>query len=453
MNIKFFMFDVETTINNHPIIRECRGVPSAIGEKKGWSDYFVPDNRVVLWGMKSFPKLSSCCVRKHFVYTFEKVLRVIENTDDYVALVGINLGFDLSYFIADYSWYLQTYYEDQPEKARHIFQKTLDRLLAWDLQLIDYLVSGHNNKFTSMKELSEKYYVHREDKDSILNKYWSKGINTTDIPNKELEAYLLEDLATTEGIFKVQYHAIQEAIKDNPNFLNLLIDNLKGRVATTCMQLQPFSLRLKELKAAEKDFEKKLDDIEEQIEDITWDLIVNEGLVPGGVDKGILEHNSIPSMVRFALGEELTLTYRTITMEDGKVKRYKSGAKKGQAVLKKESKVIKLPVPSNYLSCRIVKTTAAGTVSLDEDNVGSLINSIPHSLPDTSRILEAYAEYKKTQKILSTYIEGMIKNAGYSKGRYTKAPCGDVVLPTTYNHCATSTGRLSSSKPNLQNLT
>lgn len=451
MDIKFFIFDVETTINNHPILRPSI-YTGPIGEKKGWGDYFVPDNHVVMWGMQNFPSEGGTR-SSNFIYTFDSVLQVILNTKSYVALVGINLGFDLSYFIPAYFSFLHDYYSDDTRKALVVFQQSLDRLLAWDLQLIEYLVTGHDTKFASMKELAEKYYVSREDKDTILNEYWSKGINTTDIPLEDLEEYLLQDLETTVGIFKPQYYAIQEAIKGNPNFLNLLIDNLKGRVATVCMQLQPFSLKLNELKKAQEEFDKKLYELEEQIEDITWDLIVNHGLAPSGTDRGILEFNSIPSMVRFALGEELTLSSRTVTMEDGKVKRYKSGAKKGQPVLKRETKEIKLPIDSNYLSSRAVKTTTAGTVSLDEDNVDSLTNSIPSTLPDTSRILRAFAAYKKIQKVLSTYIVGMIKNAGCSKGGYTKACNSSTVLPTTYNHCATSTGRLSSSKPNLQNLT
>lgn len=451
MDIAFFIFDIETTINNHPVIRSQR-TTDHIGEKKGWSDYFVPENNVIQYGIKEFP-LGTPEASIHFISTFHKIINTILYTDKYVALVGINLGFDLSYFIPHYYNYLSMYFRDDPEQIEPTFKETFSRLLAWDLQLIEYLISGHDTKFASMKDLCEIHTIKREDKDTILREYWSKGINTTDIPINELKLYLLEDLETTLKIFKAQYTSIKELVNENPNFSNLLVDNLKGRVATACMQLQPFELGLSALINESEYYEERADFQEEMIETYTWKLITEENLIPEHPSQDILKYNSIPSMVRFALGEELTLSYKVPYMEDGKVVRFKSGSRKGEVVLKTQKKTIKLPVEKNFLAGRSFKTTSMGTISLDEDTVEEMLQTIPSALSTTRTILLEYKANKKTQKILSTYIEGLISNAGYSRGIYTKAKEGSIVLPTTYNHCATATGRLSSSKPNLQNLT
>ena len=63
-------------------------------------------------------------------------------------------------------------------------------------------------------------------------------------------------------------------------------------------------------------------------------------------------------------------------------------------------------------------------------------------LSDQSPIIEAILDYRGTRKLLSTYIEPL---PGYISAR-------DGRVHTTFNQALTSTGRLSSSNPNLQNI-
>ncbi|MEG0076367.1 DNA polymerase I [Anaerorhabdus sp.] len=56
-------------------------------------------------------------------------------------------------------------------------------------------------------------------------------------------------------------------------------------------------------------------------------------------------------------------------------------------------------------------------------------------------IIDDLMEYRKVQKLYSTYAEGLKKYVG-----------SDNRIHTIYNQCATQTGRLSSSDPNLQNI-
>ncbi len=62
-------------------------------------------------------------------------------------------------------------------------------------------------------------------------------------------------------------------------------------------------------------------------------------------------------------------------------------------------------------------------------------------LRDDHPIIDQILNYRKYSKIYSTYAEGLKKYI-----------CKDGKIHTIYNQCATTTGRLSSSEPNLQNI-
>ena len=64
-----------------------------------------------------------------------------------------------------------------------------------------------------------------------------------------------------------------------------------------------------------------------------------------------------------------------------------------------------------------------------------------HELIDKHPVINDILEYRKYQKLLSTYIDGL-----------TPHIASDHKIHTYFNQCETSTGRLSSSSPNLQNI-
>ena len=75
-----------------------------------------------------------------------------------------------------------------------------------------------------------------------------------------------------------------------------------------------------------------------------------------------------------------------------------------------------------------------GSWPTDEETLGAL--------SDRSPIIEAILDYRGLRKLLSTYIEPFAGYVDPSDGR----------VHTTFNQALTSTGRLSSSNPNLQNI-
>lgn len=80
------------------------------------------------------------------------------------------------------------------------------------------------------------------------------------------------------------------------------------------------------------------------------------------------------------------------------------------------------------------KPNARGGWSTDEETL--------QALADRSPIIDAILDYRAAKKLLSTYIEPFPGYISPSDGR----------IHTTFNQALTSTGRLSSSNPNLQNI-
>lgn len=80
------------------------------------------------------------------------------------------------------------------------------------------------------------------------------------------------------------------------------------------------------------------------------------------------------------------------------------------------------------------KKNAHGSYSTDEETL--------LALADRSPVIDAILDYRGTRKLLSTYIEPFPEYISQIDGR----------VHTTFNQALTSTGRLSSSNPNLQNI-
>ena len=80
------------------------------------------------------------------------------------------------------------------------------------------------------------------------------------------------------------------------------------------------------------------------------------------------------------------------------------------------------------------RKTARGAWSTDEETL--------QALSDRSPIIDALLDYRGLRKLLSTYIEPFAQYISPVDGR----------VHTTFNQALTSTGRLSSSNPNLQNI-
>ena len=277
---------------------------------------------------------------------------------------------------------------------------------VYDAQAAEFVLSGQSHKFPSLNDVSEKYLGRRKiDEVAAL---WDQGVQTTDIPWETLAAYAAEDVDLTLSVAREQ-----EA--RTPLFLKNLI-SLVNQDLLVLEEMEWNGIKFDRAKAVDK-----ANEIELKIAELQW--------------KHSLIHN-VPNF-NWASNDHLSaLLYGGTITETVKVPvgHYKSGAKAGQVKYKNEEREHKLP--------RIFKPlkgseTAKGTFSVEEAVLLSLEKGNQELLKDLLTI-------KKYKKELSTYLYGLQNKQ--DEGHYSDYIYGQ------FNQCVAATGRLSSSNPNLQNL-
>lgn len=72
----------------------------------------------------------------------------------------------------------------------------------WDCQIAEYRLSGQTNSFTSMEELCTRYGL--QGKEGGLEDYWDKGVDTKDIPEEVVVGYNIGDVHRTLQIYEAQ---------------------------------------------------------------------------------------------------------------------------------------------------------------------------------------------------------------------------------------------------------
>lgn len=80
---------------------------------------------------------------------------------------------------------------------------------VWDTQLVEFILSNQTTPYPSLNECCEKRGLGTK-LDIVERDYWSKGIDTPDIPREILEEYLQQDLYLTYVLYLKQKEEIDE---------------------------------------------------------------------------------------------------------------------------------------------------------------------------------------------------------------------------------------------------
>ena len=283
----------------------------------------------------------------------------------------------------------------------YIYRDTNNALpRIWDTQLAAYLLSGQRHLYASLDELTAEYVGEHSLKDDKIKAYWKSGMDTDKIPERKLRAYLFHDVANTEEIFKQQW---KEA--DELEILPLISTQMDALRSTIEMNRNGMRVDWDYVLEQRKHYETKLE-----------------------IAKSIVSFYA-PTLDT-ASPKQLSLFFfggKEKYIEDEIVGFYKNGRTKYKKVEKvREVKGVYPPIG---------EVGKSGYYSTDDAVLKQLAEK-------GSEIASQLLVIREVSKIKDTYYQGLID---------LRFPDG-FIYPNL-NHCATKTGRLSSTNPNLQNQT
>lgn len=296
---------------------------------------------------------------------------------------------------------------------------------VWCTQLAEYLLSGQQTKKPSLDSLAEGYGGHL--KDSRMKEYWNAGIDTADIPEDEILPYLEGDVRNTHRIFIAQLKLAREL-----GMVKLILSQMDALLCTAEMQWNGMhfdkALALREAQQLRK-----------QSDELRETLIYQMQVVCPDLQEPNPASNDHISIALFG-GTVFVREDKPVLDDDSSEPvRYKTGARKG------EIKTKKVDVPYKQDGFAVVPEQKWLTNKVGIYQVGDEILTVVEAKNKKHETLLAFInavrQLRAIEKDLGTYFIG-----------YSDLTWHDSKIRGEHNHCVTVTGRLSSSAPNMQNV-
>lgn len=308
-------------------------------------------------------------------------------------LIGFNIKFDLHW--------LKKYHLDFSNKR------------IWDCQLVHFILTGQVDPFPSLNKVCE-YYGLESKLNIVSEEYWKNKIDTPNIPKELLEEYLTQDIKLTEQVYLKQLEQLET------------VPHLKKLISLHNQDL---------LVLQEMEFNGLLYDVESSIKE---GIKLNEEL--DKIDEWLFNYhqctsfnpNSTDHLSAFLYGGNITLQRRV------NVGVFKTGPKAGQPKERWEDYIVTFPRIVNPVKGSELKKE--GLWSTDENTLKSLTGS-----KQAKEIIQTLLFRSTIEKRLSTYYEGLVNLIQEQNWESNK-------IHGQLNQCVARTGRLSSSRPNLQNF-
>jgi DNA polymerase-1 len=304
-------------------------------------------------------------------------------------LVGFNIKYDLHWLIK-YGFHLQP------------------NVPIWDVQLAEFIISGQLNRFPSLSATCERYGIDKK-LDVVATEYWGKGINTDQVPWSILQEYSAHDARITLACYREQLKVMSPA--------QILLCKLQCMDLVVLREMESNGLLFDEELCHKRSME-----VDDQIRKIKEKLAKFYPDVP--INFGSNDHLSA-----FLYGGVVKETVRE------HIGFYKTGDRAGEP--KYRNVEVEHILPKMYEPLKGSELLKEGMYATDESTL--------KRLKGKKSTVDLLLELSKLEKRNGTYYKGLVKLR-----EEMNWPVGK--LHGQFNQCVASTGRLSSSRPNLQNF-
>lgn len=327
-------------------------------------------------------------------------------------IVGFNLKFDLHWI--------------------RRYEPSLDiRCRVWDCQLAEFILSSQRNVYPSLNEAAARFGLGTK-LDGVAENYWNNGIDTPDVPEDTLRDYLKRDVALTKELFNAQFDAI--ASRGQLALMEMQCEDL---LILWEMEHNGLSFNEDKARSAANATHARLVEIDAELANLAGTTDIN--------------WNSDDHISAVLYGGDLPISGRVPTTRVLKNGTVKHGEKNGWITLSCERLVEPLPrsetKPTVDWSDEQLSAHNEGrekrvfrVYSVSEPTLRSL-----KARGKARSIIQLLLERAKLDKLHSTYYRGLpelIEEMDWPSN----------TLHGQFNQCVAVTGRLSSSKPNLQNF-
>jgi len=286
--------------------------------------------------------------------------------------------------------------------APSVFNNTF---AIWDTMLAEYLLTGQAEIMPSLDSLAEKYGI--EGKNKEVSEAIKSGVCPSTIRRPDLYDYLKQDIAVTERVFTAQR---ERFVLASPQFRRMFVNQMLFRINTLRASMNGMRVdNAVVTKVAEK--------LTEEVAELEK-ILIEEMKIRSLCDEYDWNPASVKDLMTFLNGGVVTLI---TTVPAGT---YKTGPKAGTTKYKKEK-----------TEETIFPSSPSVVTSTDEKSLKGLRSTYLLEFIDT------LLEYRDKSKTLKTYLTGYVDFAKH-----------DGYIHPTFNHGLTPTGRLTCSKPNLQNI-
>lgn len=346
-------------------------------------------------------------------------------------IVGINLKFDLLYL-----WRNPGVVEFFRRGGR-----------IYDVQYAEYIVTAQQHKWASMDGMARKYGL--ETKPDRIKEYWKEGYDTIEIPKQELLDYLHHDLVTTEKLFKVV-----SKIGHEQGMTHLIRERMDFLCGTIEMEYNGLCIDVETAQENERNLKEYISGLYEKLREYTPEL-------PEGAE---FNWGSGKQLSAYLFGGPFKYETREQVYVDGEPQYfkkddyvpsvdphgnpvyYKTGDRAGQMKMKKV-RVDDLSRPKMRKTTKTIQmkglTKPRKEWALKEEGFYQTGEEVIKELSNRGiEVAEIIAELKKKEKDLSAF---------YSGGAL-RFMMPDRIIHQSLNNVQTDTGRLSSSRPNAQQI-